>query len=153
MSKSPMGPWAPLPMCPIAHVSHYPCGPYPVAHTSCTPHPCTHCGLLPMCPIPPVAHTPCGLYWPHVPYLCTSLPCTPLPLWVSLPMCPIPLYPIVPCIPIAHRPQCQCDPYPLYPIALITHVPHCPMGTGVMRHMGNGDTGGNSIKGVWGTGV
>ena len=100
-----------------------------------------------MCPIPLYPIPPAGLigHVPHTP--CTHPPCTALPLWVSLPMYPIPLYPIAPCVPIAHRPHCRCDPYPMYTIALITYVAHYPLGTGVMGHMGN------SVQGVWGTGV
>ena len=68
-----MGNYVPnyVPMCPIVHVPHYSCAPYP-----CTPlSPVTP---LPMCPIPPV---------PHIPY-------TPLHPVHPLPMCPITPVPI-----------------------------------------------------------
>ena len=65
--KLPMGP-LPIPLYPIAHVTHCRCGTYPL-------YPILPVPLLPMCPIlplppwpiPPLPHTPCTLL-PHVPY-------------------------------------------------------------------------------------
>ena len=117
ISKSPMGPWAPLPIGPMAYRPHCPCAPlamWPiahVAHTPCTPYPlCRYCPCSPY----PVPHTPCGPHWPCAPY---------------------PLYPFAPCLHIAHRPRCLCGPYPLYPIAPLAIWPITQWGAGVM---GNG---------------
>ena len=45
----------PIPLYPIAHVTHCRCGPYPL-------YPIPPVPLLPMCPIPPVPHCPMAIW-------------------------------------------------------------------------------------------
>ena len=87
MSKSPMGPWAPLPIGPMAHRPHCPCAPlamWPIAHVAHTP-----CTPYPLCPIAHVAHTlypiPAVGLIGHVPHI----PCTPLSPVSTLPIGPV----------------------------------------------------------------
>ena len=145
LAHGPWGPCAPLPMCSIAHVAHYPCGLYP-AHTPCTPYPCIHCGLLPMCSIPPVPHT-------H----CTRILAVPLCPCGS--HCPCALYLLYLIALITHVADCPMGDRSDGAHGQWGNSIKGVWGTGGIGHMGNGSTGGMGygphgqwVQGVLGTG-